>query len=63
MAPKQVPQERLAALEKIRQAANFVCEGFRPAPGGDAYEYSGSSNHVDDLRDALGRDEYLRFNR
>ena len=39
--------------EEVCSAARQVLRGFRGTPGGDAYEYRGSMNDVESLREAV----------
>ena len=42
-----------AMLKSFSAGADEVLRGMKPNPGGDAYEYHGSMNAVEMLRDAL----------
>ena len=55
------PLGRIGQLaENLRIAARLVTDGMRPTPGGDAYEYVGSTNGVDALIDALNALEHFQ---
>lgn len=45
--------EQVKMLSEIASAANFVLEGMKETPGGDAYEYTGSMFNVEWLRQAV----------
>jgi hypothetical protein len=42
-----------AKLEEVRAFAQLVADEFELSPGGDLYQFTGSTNNIDGLRDAL----------
>lgn len=46
--------------EELRFAARMVADDMRLLPGGDAYEYQGSTAAVDDLLTALNALEHFQ---
>lgn len=45
--------EGVDVLLTIKTRARIVSDHFRRSPGGDEYTYTGNTNMIDDLRDAL----------
>jgi len=58
---KPTQQEILAALDKVRTFARFVLQDMRENAGGDAYEYVGSMDQVEALREAIDDAEGLHY--
>lgn len=50
---------RLNALDNIRLCAEAVSDGLTKTPGGDAFDYFGGMNPVEDLLEAL--DDYEKL--
>ena len=51
----------LEKAEELAAATRFVLQGLRENAGGDAYEYVGSMNNVEWLRDALNDYEAIKI--
>jgi hypothetical protein len=60
LKPNQ-PLGRIDALaENIRVHARRVAEDMKLTPGGDAYEYNGTTAAVDDLLEAINELEHFQ---
>lgn len=54
------PLGRIGQLaENLRISARAVSDGMRLTPGGDAYEYQGSTNDVENLIERLNELEHF----
>ena len=58
---KPTQQEIIAALDKVRTFARFVLQDMCENAGGDAYEYVGSMDQVEALREAIDDAEGLHY--
>lgn len=58
---KPTQQQVIDALDKVRTFAKFVCDDLKENAGGDAYEYVGSMDQVEALREAINAAEGLHF--
>ena len=47
------PDRALRLAAHLQSAANLVLSGLKETPGGDAYEYEGSTNTVEWLKEAV----------
>mgnify|MGYP000004935766 FL=1 len=43
----------LKSLECVREAAQEVADNMKASPAGDEYKFEGSTNDIDELREAL----------
>lgn len=51
----------VALADTMKAFANLLLRGFHETPGGDAYEYRGSMDDVEALREAVQTYEDHRF--
>lgn len=49
---KMQPEQMFILLDELTSAAHAVLADLKETPGGDAYEYQGSMNDVEWLREA-----------
>lgn len=60
--PEITDAERIALLKTVFDVAATIAIYFRKSPGGDQYTYDGSTNHIDDLKDAVLEYELATIN-
>lgn len=56
----EISIDYVAALDTVRIHAENILDKMKESPGGDCYEFTGSMNDIEVLRDALKEWEILR---